>query len=152
MTPLYICKGAPMQYIINIWLFIQNQLLGMKWLKYIVGELLTAAGVDISNRIGGSIQFFIYDLIKVFSLLICLFFIISYVQSYFPPERAQKIIANFHGFWAILIAAIFGIMTPFCSCSSILLFIGFTSAGLPFAATITFLIASPLRIWAQLYS
>ena len=128
----------------NIWDFIQNQVLGMKWLNQIIGTLLTKTGVDISSRIGGSIQFFLYDVIKITILLCMLIFLISYIQSYFPPERSKKILGRFHGIGANSIAALLGTVTPFCSCSSIPLFIGFTSAGLPVGVTFSFLISSPM--------
>ncbi|MDD3616029.1 MAG: permease [Lachnospiraceae bacterium] len=127
-----------------IWEFIQNQVLGMKWLNAVIGNLLTSVGVDISGRLGGSIQFFIYDVIKITILLCFLIFIISYIQSFFPPERSKKIMGKFHGVWANIIGALLGTVTPFCSCSSIPLFIGFTSAGLPLGVTFSFLISSPM--------
>lgn len=124
--------------------FIQNQILGMKWLNAVLGRMLTAAGLDIEGRVGGSIQFFLYDVIKITILLCFLIFLISYIQSYFPPERSKKIMGRFHGVWANCIAALLGTVTPFCSCSSIPLFIGFTSAGLPIGVTFSFLISSPM--------
>lgn len=127
-----------------IWKFIQNQILGMKWLNALVGNLLTAVGLDVSDRLGGSIQFFLYDVIKITILLCFLIFLISYLQSFFPPERSKKIMGKFHGIWANIIGALLGTVTPFCSCSSILLFIGFTSAGLPLGVTFSFLISSPM--------
>jgi uncharacterized membrane protein YraQ (UPF0718 family) len=127
-----------------IWDFIQNQILGMKWLNALIGNLLSAAGINLENRIGGSIQFFLYDVIKITILLCVLIFIISYIQSYFPPERSKKILGGFHGLGANCIAALLGTVTPFCSCSSIPLFIGFTSAGLPVGVTFSFLISSPM--------
>lgn len=127
-----------------IWNFIQNQILGMKWLNEVIGRLLTGAGLDISSRIGGSIQFFIYDVIKITILLCLLIYMISYIQSYFPPERSRKIMGKFHGIWANCISALLGTVTPFCSCSSIPLFIGFTSTGLPLGVTFSFLISSPM--------
>ena len=128
----------------QIWDFIQNQILGMKWLNELIGTLLTAFGLDVSGRIGSSIQFFIYDTIKIFVLLGFLIFVISYIQSYFPPERTKKILGRFHGIGANIIGALLGTVTPFCSCSSIPLFIGFTSAGLPLGVTFSFLISSPM--------
>ncbi len=133
-----------MQIIENIGLFIQNQILGMKWLNKLIGSLLSALGLDLSSRIGASIQFFIYDMIKILLLLSILIFIISYIQSYFPPERTKKILGKYKGIWANLMGAILGTVTPFCSCSSIPLFIGFTNAGLPVGVTFSFLISSPL--------
>ncbi len=128
----------------TMWLFFQNQVLGMKWLNDFIGRLLLALGIDISGQIGGSIQFFIYDVLKITVLLCVLIFIISYIQSYFPPERSKKIMGRFHGVWANIMAALLGTVTPFCSCSSIPLFIGFTSAGLPLGVTFSFLISSPM--------
>ena len=113
------------------WKFIQDQILGMKWLNELLGSFLEKIGLDISGKIGGSIHFFIYDVIKITILLCTLIFIISYIQSYFPPERSKKILGRFKGIGANCIAALLGTVTPFCSCSSIPLFIGFTSAGLP---------------------
>lgn len=127
-----------------MWIFIQDQILGMKWLKVLIGNLLNALGLDITGRIGGSIQFFIYDVIKIVVLLCALIFIISYIQSFFPPERTKKILGHFHGIVANIIAALLGTVTPFCSCSSIPLFMGFTSAGLPIGVTFSFLISSPM--------
>lgn len=126
------------------WDFIQNQLLGMKWLNELIGMALSAFGIDITGRIGGSIQFLLYDVIKITVLLCFLILLISYIQSYFPPERSKKILGRFHGIWANIIAALLGTVTPFCSCSSIPLFIGFTSAGLPIGVTFSFLISSPM--------
>lgn len=133
-----------MQVLENIWLFFQNQILGMKWLNDIVGSALTALGLDVTGRVGGSIQFFIYDVVKITILLCVLIFIISYIQSYFPPERSKRILGRFHGIWANCAAALLGTVTPFCSCSSIPLFMGFTSAGLPLGVTFSFLISSPM--------
>lgn len=133
-----------MEILRNIWLFFQNQVLGMRWLNDLIGMLLTALGIDVSGRVGGSIQFFIYDVIKIFGLLSLLIFVISYVQSYFPPERTKRILGKFKGVGANALAALLGTVTPFCSCSSIPLFIGFTSAGLPMGVTFSFLISSPL--------
>ena len=127
-----------------MWTFIQDQVLGMKWLSVLIGNLLTTLGFDITGKIGGSIQFFIYDVIKIVVLLCVLIFVISYIQSYFPPERTRKILGRFHGTPANIIAALLGTVTPFCSCSSIPLFIGFTSAGLPLGVTFSFLISSPM--------
>ena len=127
-----------------MWTFIQDQILGMKWLSVQIGNLLTALGIDITGKIGGTVQFFIYDVIKIVVLLCALIFIISYIQSFFPPERTKKILGKFHGIGANIIAALLGTVTPFCSCSSIPLFIGFTSAGLPLGVTFSFLISSPM--------
>lgn len=126
------------------WDFFQNQILGMKWLNQLIGSLLNSCGLDTSTRIGGSVQFFLYDTIKIMALLGFLILLISYIQSYFPPERTKKILGRFHGIWANIIAALLGTVTPFCSCSSIPLFIGFTSAGLPLGVTFSFLISSPM--------
>ena len=127
-----------------IWDFIQNQLLGMQWLNELMGDGLSALGLDPSNRWIGSLQFFLFDILKIMVLLCFLIFLISYIQSYFPPERSKKILCRFHGLGANCIAALLGTVTPFCSCSSIPLFIGFTSAGLPIGVTFSFLISSPM--------
>lgn len=127
-----------------IWDFIQNQILGMKWLNGLVQNLLTLWGIDVTSRLGGSISFFIYDVIKISILLFVLVLIISYVQSYFPPEKSKKIMGRFKGLWARIIGALLGTVTPFCSCSSIPLFMGFTTAGLPLGVTFSFLISSPM--------
>lgn len=126
------------------WDFFQNEILGMAWLNRLIRALLNSLGLDTSKKIGGSINFFIYDMIKIMLLLGFLIFIISYIQSYFPPERTKKILGRFHGIGANCIAALLGTVTPFCSCSSIPLFIGFTSAGLPLGVTFSFLISSPM--------
>lgn len=127
-----------------MWTFIQEQIFSMKWLRDFIGNLLSALGFDITKKIGGSIQFFLYDVIKIVILLCILIFVISYIQSFFPPERSKKILGRFHGIIANIIAALLGTVTPFCSCSSIPLFIGFTSAGLPLGVTFSFLISSPM--------
>lgn len=127
-----------------MWTFIQDQILGMKWLNVVIGNLLKTLGLDITGKIGGSIQFFLYDVIKIVILLCILIFVISYIQSFFPPERTKKILGRFHGIGANILAALLGTVTPFCSCSSIPLFIGFTSAGLPLGVTFSFLISSPM--------
>ena len=124
--------------------FIQDEILGMKWLDRLIGSLLNACGLDTGKRLGAGVQFFIYDVIKIMVLLGVMIFIISYVQSYFPPERTKKILGRFHGIGANCIAALLGTVTPFCSCSSIPLFMGFTSAGLPLGVTFSFLISSPM--------
>ena len=126
------------------WDFFQNEVLGMGWLSRLISTILNACGLDTTSRVGGSIQFFIYDAIKIMVLLGVLILIISYIQSYFPPERTKTILGRFHGIWANIIAALLGTVTPFCSCSSIPLFIGFTSAGLPLGVTFSFLISSPM--------
>ncbi len=128
----------------SIWLFFQDQILGMKWLNGLIGSGLSLLGLDISKRLGGSIQFFLYDVIKITVLLCFLIFLISYIQSYFPPERSKKILGRFHGIGANIVSALLGTVTPFCSCSSIPLFIGFTSTGLPLGVTFSFLISSPM--------
>ena len=128
----------------SIWQFIQDQILGMKWLNDGIGQGLSAIGFDMNTRLGGSVQFFLYDVIKITILLCVLIFLISYIQSYFPPERSRKILGRFHGIGANILAALLGTVTPFCSCSSIPLFIGFTSAGLPLGVTFSFLISSPM--------
>lgn len=126
------------------WDFFQKEVLGMQWLNRLIGTILNACGLDTTSRIGGSVQFFIYDTIKIMVLLGVLILIISYIQSYFPPERTKKILGRFHGIGANCVAALLGTVTPFCSCSSIPLFIGFTSAGLPLGVTFSFLISSPM--------
>lgn len=133
-----------MELLQAIGLFIQDQILGMKWLNVLIGNLVSALGLDTASHWGGSIQFFIYDVIKITILLCTLIFIISYIQSYFPPERSKRILGRLHGIGANIIAALLGTVTPFCSCSSIPLFIGFTSAGLPLGVTFSFLISSPM--------
>ena len=124
--------------------FILDQILGMKWLNNLIGEALSTIGLDKYSRVGASIQFFLYDMIKITILLCLLIFMISFIQSYFPPERSKKILGRFHGIWANIVSALLGTVTPFCSCSSIPLFIGFTSAGLPLGVTFSFLISSPM--------
>lgn len=128
----------------GVWKFFQDEILGMKWLNRLIGNGLSLLGLDIDGRIGGSVQFFLYDVIKITVLLCFLIFVISYIQSYFPPERSKKILGRFHGLGANIISALLGTVTPFCSCSSIPLFIGFTSAGLPLGVTFSFLISSPM--------
>lgn len=126
------------------WQFFQDEILGMKWLNRLIGNVLSLLGLDIDGRLGGSVQFFLYDVIKITVLLCLLIFVISYIQSYFPPERSKKVLGRFHGIGANIISALLGTVTPFCSCSSIPLFIGFTSAGLPLGVTFSFLISSPM--------
>ena len=133
-----------MNILTGIWEFVQNQILGMKWLNVAIGSGLSALGLDPASHWGGSVRFFLYDVIKITVLLCILIFVISYIQSFFPPERSKRILGRFHGLWANLIAALLGTVTPFCSCSSIPLFIGFTSAGLPLGVTFSFLISSPM--------
>ena len=127
-----------------MWTFFQEHVLGMKWLNELVGEGLTRLGVDVTSRWGGSLQFFFYDVIKISILLCFIIFLISYIQSYFPPERSRRILGRFRGLPAHIISALLGTVTPFCSCSSIPLFMGFTSAGLPIGVTFSFLISSPM--------
>lgn len=128
----------------GVWKFIQDQVLGMKWLNELIGRGLFMLGLDMGGRVGGSIQFFLYDVLKITVLLCFLIFVISYIQSYFPPERSRRILGRFHGIGANIISALLGTVTPFCSCSSIPLFIGFTGAGLPLGVTFSFLISSPM--------
>lgn len=127
-----------------MWRFIQEQILGMKWLNEGVGKLLSLIGIDMTTRLGGAFQFFFYDVIKITILLCVLIFSISYIQSFFPPERSRKILSRFDGISANIVSALLGTVTPFCSCSSIPLFMGFTSAGLPIGVTFSFLISSPM--------
>lgn len=127
-----------------MWLFVQEHILGMKWLNELIGKILSSLGIELSSRIGGSLQFFFYDVIKITILLGVLIFSISYLQSYFPPERSRRILTRFDGLTANSIATLLGTVTPFCSCSSIPLFMGFTSAGLPVGVTFSFLISSPM--------
>lgn len=133
-----------MEIIKNIWEFFQDEILGMNWLNRLISGILEICGLDTSEKLGGSVRFFIYDAIKIMMLLGILIFIISYIQSYFPPERTKNILGRFHGIGANIIAALLGTVTPFCSCSSIPLFMGFTSAGLPLGVTFSFLISSPM--------
>ena len=128
----------------SIWDFFQNEVLGMKWLNRAIGSIVEACGLDTASRLGSSIQFFFYDVIKIMVLLGVLILIISYIQSYFPPERTKRILGRLHGIGANCVAALLGTVTPFCSCSSIPLFIGFTGAGLPLGVTFSFLISSPM--------
>jgi len=133
-----------MEILKSIGLFIQNQILGMKWMDVLINNVLSSLGLDLDTWYGGGLAFFIYDTIKIFILLSVLICVISYIQSFFPPERTKKILSKFHGIGANIIAALLGTVTPFCSCSSIPIFIGFTSAGLPVGVTFSFLISSPL--------
>lgn len=102
----------------GVWQFIQDQVFGMKWLNELIGKGLSKLGLDVRERIGGSIQFFFYDVLKITVLLCLLIFVISYIQSYFPPERSKRILSRFHGVGANIISALLGTVTPFCSCSS----------------------------------
>ena len=133
-----------------VWSFIQYQVLGMRWLDDLIGGLLTTLNVDIGTRLGGSAQFFLYDLIKIVILLVTLIFIISYIQTYYPPERTKQILSKIDGIKGNTVGALLGTVTPFCSCSSIPIFIGFTKAGLPLGVTFSFLISSPLVDFAAL--
>ena len=123
---------------------IQDQVFGMKWLNTLIGKGLGTLGLDTASRWGGSIQFFLYDVIKIAILLCLLIFVISYIQSFFPPERSRRIMGRFHGIGANIVGALLGTVTPFCSCSSIPIFMGFTGAGLPLGVTFSFLISSPM--------
>lgn len=127
-----------------MWDFIQYQILVMKWMEELIGDGLAALGLDTATRIGGSIHFFIYDVTKITILLCVLIFVISYIQSFFPPERSRGIMTRFHGVTANIAGALLGTVTPFCSCSSIPVFMGFTRAGLPLGVTFSFLISSPM--------
>lgn len=133
-----------MEVLRSVWRFIQDQMFGMKWLHHVIDSGLSALGMDVSSRWGGSVLFFLYDVVKITVLLCVLIFVISYIQSFFPPERSRRILGRFRGIWANLIAALLGTVTPFCSCPSIPLFICFTSAGLPLGVTFSFLISSPM--------
>lgn len=133
-----------MQVLQSLWDFFQKQVLGMQWLNELIGLGLSSLGLDLSNRWVASVQFFFYDVVKITVLLCSLIFLISIIQSHFPPERSKKILGRFHGIGANFVAALLGTVTPFCSCSSIPLFIGFTSAGLPLGVTFSFLISSPM--------
>ncbi|MCI8485074.1 MAG: permease [Lachnospiraceae bacterium] len=133
-----------MEILKSAWGFFQDEVLGMKWLDRCISDLIEWCGFDLESRIVGSVRFFIYDTVKIMALLGILILMISYIQSFFPPERTKKILGRFHGIWANIIAALLGTVTPFCSCSSIPLFIGFTSAGLPLGVTFSFLISSPM--------
>lgn len=133
-----------MNIIKAIWDFFQYQILGMRWLNELIGNGLSSMEIDITKRLGGSLQFFIYDVIKIIILLSVLISVISYIQSYFPPERTKQILGNYRGITANAMGAFLGTVTPFCSCSSIPIFIGFTNAGLPIGVSFSFLISSPL--------
>ncbi|PTY39654.1 permease [Brachyspira hampsonii] len=131
-----------MEIIKTIFIFIQDQIISMKWLNTLIGNILN--NFTLSETLKGALQFFFYDVIKIFVLLSVLIFCISYIQSFFPPERTKKILSKFNGIYANILAALLGTVTPFCSCSSIPLFIGFTSAGIPISMSFSFLISSPL--------
>jgi uncharacterized protein len=126
-----------------IWSFISDQILGMKWINSLIGNLLKSMGLDLSSKFGGALQFFLYDTIKITILLCLLIFIITYIESYFPPEKTKKILSKFKGIKGNIMGALLGTITPFCSCSSIPVFIGFVSSGMPMGVTISFLISSP---------
>ena len=133
-----------MEWFASLWNIVERQLLGMTWLRDLIGAALEALGLDLAGPVGGSIHFFLYDAVKIMVLLAVLILVISYIQSYFPPERTKHILGRLHGLGARCAAALLGTVTPFCSCSSIPLFIGFTSAGLPLGVTFSFLISSPM--------
>lgn len=136
---IYLIPGLKM-----IFEFIQNNIFKMNWLYNLTGKVLKVIPFDLNMKLSEAIHFFIYDVLKIFILLSVLIFIVSYIQSFFPPERSKKIMAKFKGISANIVAALLGTVTPFCSCSSIPLFIGFTSAGLPIGVTFSFLISSPM--------
>ncbi|MGL4982931.1 MAG: permease [Treponemataceae bacterium] len=144
MGGIYQLKKSGVKMFEAMGIFIQEQILGMKWLNDVIGMVLSYFGMDIFGRFGASVHFFIYDVIKILVLLSVLIFGISYIQSFFPPERTRKIVSRFNGTLANIFAALLGTVTPFCSCSSIPLFIGFTGAGIPIGASFSFLISSPL--------
>ena len=136
--PALMVKGAVVIHDLGVY---SESDIGNEVVNELIGNALTMMGLDINTRVGGSIQFFIYDVLKITVLLCFLIYMISYIQSYFPPERSKKIMGRFKGISAHCIAALLGTVTPFCSCSSIPLFIGFTSAGLPLGVTFSFLIS-----------
>lgn len=140
-----------MGFLSNLLKWFNNQLLKMEWLSELVKLLVEEVfGLSTEDHIGGSVHFFIYDTIKIFILLAVLIFVISYIQSYFPPERTQKILGKIKGIKGNILGALFGTITPFCSCSSIPIFIGFTKAGLPLGMIFSFLISSPMVDLASL--
>ena len=126
------------------WNFIEKQIFGMRWLRDLVENLFLLAGVNIENKIAESLIFFIYDVIKIFILLSVLIFAVSFIQSFFPPQKTKKILGKFKGLSANLVSALLGTVTPFCACSSIPIFMGFASAGVPVGVSFSFLISSPL--------
>lgn len=136
---IYLIPGLKM-----VFEFIQNNIFKMNWLYNLTGKVLKLIPFDLNIKLSEAIHFFIYDVLKIFILLSVLIFIVSYIQSFFPPERSKKIMGKFKGISANIVAALLGTVTPFCSCSSIPLFIGFTSAGLPIGVTFSFLISSPM--------
>ncbi len=133
-----------MQILAEIWAFFQEQILGLRWLNVLLGDFLQLLGMDPESTVTGAVQFFLYDSAKIFFLLSILIFVISYIQSFFPPERTRKLLRGIKGLPGRSLGALLGILTPFCSCSSIPLFIGFCSAGLPIGVTLSFLIMSPM--------
>lgn len=133
-----------------MWQFISEQIIGMRWLSDLIGALLSSIGLDVESRFGSALRFFLYDVVKITFLLCLLVFLISFVQSFFPPERSKRILGRFDGVGANIVAALLGTVTPFCSCSSIPIFIGFTKAGLPLGVTFSFLISSPMVDLASL--
>lgn len=140
-----------MTIITGILNFLNEQILRMEWLSYLISILIEKVfRLDMTGKIGASLHFFIYDVIKIFILLSVLIYVISYLQSYFPPERTKKILGKFKGIKGNILGALLGTITPFCSCSSIPIFIGFTGAGLPIGITFSFLISSPLVDLASL--
>ena len=124
--------------------FLMDQVLKMQWLSDLVTMLVGAFGLDVNSQWGGTIHFLIYDTVKIVILLCVMIFIISYIQSYFPPERSKRILGRFKGIGGNIVGALLGTVTPFCACSSIPLFIAFTRAGLPLGVTFSFLISSPM--------
>ncbi|MCQ2412430.1 MAG: permease [Sphaerochaetaceae bacterium] len=127
-----------------VWDFIQNELLGMRWLKAIIYGFVNLCGLDTESRIGGTVAFLFLDLTKISILLCFLIFLISFIQTFFLPEKSRRIMGRFGGLGARVIGALLGTVTPFCSCSSIPIFMGFTAAGLPLGVTFSFLISSPM--------
>lgn len=130
--------------VFSVWDFFQKQVLGLRWLNTLIGSLLQAVGMNLETKLYAAVQFFLYDSVKIFYLLSVLIFVISYIQSYFPPQRTRRILGGMKGFPGRAMVALLGILTPFCSCSSIPLFIGFCNAGLPIGVTLSFLIMSPM--------
>ena len=126
-----------------IWSFISDQILSMKWINSLAGSFLQFLGIDLTSKLGGALQFFIYDTIKIVILLCILIFIITYIESFFPPERTKHLLSKFKGIKGNIMGALLGTVTPFCSCSSIPIFIGFVASGMPIGVTISFLISSP---------
>lgn len=133
-----------MQAVLNAWDFFQKQVLGLRWLNVLIGNILQTLGMNPETKLFSALQFFIYDSFKIFFLLSVLIFIISYIQSFFPPQKTRRILGGIKGFKGRAMGALLGVLTPFCSCSSIPLFIGFCSAGLPIGVTLSFLIMSPM--------